>query len=242
MVFVPPLAEEMNRCRRQMTVAARSLAAHGYNVVIPDLHGTGDSAGEFVAATWAGWVDDIRTVLDWLSNSGVAVAAVVGLRVGCALAAEAVAAAGVSVPRSVFWQPVFSGDAWLRQFLRIRIAGNLGSATTETVASLQARLQSGEALTVAGYRLTPELAGALADLELNRLLGAHLGETLLLTIRRSASSTRKDSETSEIRILPGAAGDVRTLYGQPFWIAGEPVVNHELIDVSIEFIRHGLTD
>jgi len=41
----PPFAEEMNKCRAMVSAQARELANIGVAVVVPDLYGTGDSAG-----------------------------------------------------------------------------------------------------------------------------------------------------------------------------------------------------
>ena len=47
-LFLPPFGEEMNRSRRHVAEAASAFAAAGWLVAVPDLFGTGDSAGEFV--------------------------------------------------------------------------------------------------------------------------------------------------------------------------------------------------
>jgi len=41
----PPFAEEQNRTRRAVQLAARRMVRHGCSVLLLDLHGTGDSAG-----------------------------------------------------------------------------------------------------------------------------------------------------------------------------------------------------
>ena len=44
-LYLHPLAEEMNRSRRMAALQARALAAAGCEVLQPDLLGCGDSAG-----------------------------------------------------------------------------------------------------------------------------------------------------------------------------------------------------
>ena len=63
-VHVPAFAEEMNKSRAMVSRQARALAARGYAVVVPDLYGTGDSAGELREATWALWQRNVEAVLD----------------------------------------------------------------------------------------------------------------------------------------------------------------------------------
>lgn len=57
----PPFGEEMNKSRRTLAWSARHFARHGWAVLALDLGGTGDSAGDFGDATWAGWIDDARS-------------------------------------------------------------------------------------------------------------------------------------------------------------------------------------
>ena len=46
-LYLHPFAEEMNKCRPMLALTARQLAARGVQVLAVDLHGTGDSSGEF---------------------------------------------------------------------------------------------------------------------------------------------------------------------------------------------------
>ena len=46
LVCVQPFAEEANLSRRVLVAQARRLAARGVAVLVPDVYGTGDSAGE----------------------------------------------------------------------------------------------------------------------------------------------------------------------------------------------------
>jgi len=59
LVYIHPFAEEMNRSRRMAALQARALAAQGIGVLLLDLHGCGDSAGDFGDASWDGWLRDI---------------------------------------------------------------------------------------------------------------------------------------------------------------------------------------
>ena len=65
-VYVHPLAEEMNKSRRMAALQSRALAAVGCAVLRIDLHGCGDSSGDFADASWEDWVDDVVAACGWL--------------------------------------------------------------------------------------------------------------------------------------------------------------------------------
>src|SRR5262245_5413710 len=71
-LFVPPFAEEMNKSRRQVMLAARALAAAGFGVLLSDLYGTGDSGGEFADGRVAAWRSDLLSGAGALEQEGFA--------------------------------------------------------------------------------------------------------------------------------------------------------------------------
>ena len=58
-LYVHPLAEEMNKSRRMAALQARALAASGWFVLQVDLFGCGDSDGDFGDADWQRWLADV---------------------------------------------------------------------------------------------------------------------------------------------------------------------------------------
>lgn len=159
-VHVHAFAEEMNKARRMVAMQARALAAGGAAVLVPDLHGCGDSDGEFGDATWPQWVDDVVTAVQWLRarHSDVTEVWLWGLRAGCLLAVEA--ARRLPQPTNLlFWQPSVAGKLVLQQFLRLKLAAELqasgGRGVTE---ALRKALAAGLSVEIAGYTLQPGLA------------------------------------------------------------------------------------
>lgn len=71
-LLLPPFAEEMNKSRRMIALAARAFAAAGAEVLVMDLLGCGDSSGDFGDASWDDWVDDLRLGADWLRRRAAA--------------------------------------------------------------------------------------------------------------------------------------------------------------------------
>jgi len=160
-VYVHPLAEEMNCSRGVVARQARLFAAAGFAVLQLDLHGCGDSSDDFGDATWAGWQADVHLACDTLQKEISAPLCLWGLRAGALLAAQ-VARQRPDAPALLLWQPLWNGALGLRQLLRLKLAGELmtgGEGGGSKV--LRQKLQAGETLEIAGYRLSPALAAAL---------------------------------------------------------------------------------
>ena len=165
-VYVHPFAEEMNKSRRMAALQAKAMAAAGYSVLQIDLHGCGESSGDFGDATWASWVDDVTLACDWLQQRCDSDLWLWGLRTGCLLAC--VAAERIGTPSQLLlWQPVVSGRQFLQQFLRLKIASEmLGGDSKGLMDRLRKQLAQGESVEIAGYQLSSDLATGLEKAEL----------------------------------------------------------------------------
>lgn len=163
LVYVHPFAEEMNKSRRMAALQARAFAARGIAVLQIDLQGCGDSAGEFVDARWDGWKADLAVACAWLAARTGREVGLWGLRLGALLALDYAREASHPVERLLLWQPVTNGAAFLTQFLRLRLAGELLQEQKEgsSTQALRAQLAAGIPLDVAGYTLHPALAAAI---------------------------------------------------------------------------------
>lgn len=160
-LVVPPFAEEMNRCRAMVSLQARAWAAQGVGTLVLDPYGTGDSAGEFVEATWDQWLDDLRKGIAWLEAQGNGCRALLALRLGAVMAGE-LARGCASVRHLLLWQPVLSGKTFFTQFLRIRIAAEMNLPDrVKTTQELRQMSAAGQAVEVSGYEVCVELATAL---------------------------------------------------------------------------------
>lgn len=94
---------------------AGMLAREGWHALRFDYYATGDSAGESADGSLAQWTADVATAVGELRDvAGVQRVALVGMRLGAALALRATAA-GARVSDLVLWDPVVSGAAYLAQ-------------------------------------------------------------------------------------------------------------------------------
>lgn len=241
LVYLPAFAEEMNRSRRMAALQARRLAALGVDVLLLDPFGTGDSGGDFAEARWETWREDATAAMAWLGARCDGQVGLWGLRVGALLAAEVAADAALRPGRLLLWQPVISGDRFLTQFLRLRVAaGMAGSAGKESASGLRARLQQGEALEIAGYELAPALAEAIAGRDLGSLLEplAGLPVDLLEVAGGDApaigSATQRLLETSSSQ---GRCVRAHAVSGEHFWSLQEITLAPALLDATEDLFR-----
>ena len=175
-------------------------------------------------------------------DRGVPVDALIGLRLGCALAVDALTAAGRNVRQAVFWQPVPAGAQFMTQFLRLRVAASMMEGDSkEGVNELKEKLRAGIPLEVAGYELSPRLWAEIDSKDLLKSLSGNLGQLLIAEV----GSTRDGTLSPAGRRLAEAAGRVGIpvdgcrVEGEPFWTTTEIVVNRDLQSVTEEFLIAG---
>ena len=165
-LYIHPFAEEMNKSRRMAALQSRALAAAGYTVLQIDLLGCGDSSGDFGDASWQDWIDDVVRGAQWLTERVQAPLWLWGLRVGCLLAVEAARLIPADT-NFLFWAPVSAGKQSLQQFMRLKLASDLGDGNAKTaMTEMRDALANGTAVDIAGYRLSPALAAGLEQASL----------------------------------------------------------------------------
>ena len=116
-LLVPPLLHELPRSRRFLAEVANEFAGMGFPCLRFDFHGTGDSSGESDALDFASMQRDLDLAAEALrTRTGVARVAVVAWR-GSALAVQAWLARGGRAQAVVLWEPIWNGEAWLRELI-----------------------------------------------------------------------------------------------------------------------------
>lgn len=164
LVLLQPFAEEANKSRRMLGECARAAAASGWRVLLGDVFGTGDSAGDFSEASWDIWLADVRRFCDEVSSNVPLV--MCGLRLGALLIADALRG-GLRPDAVLLLNPVTSGKLALTQFLRIGAASELGSDASARIDTrgLREQLGRGETVEIAGYGLSSALASGIEACE-----------------------------------------------------------------------------
>lgn len=233
-LFVPPFAEEMNRCRAMVAMQARELARLGIGTLVLDLFGTGDSAGDFVDATWDQWLADLRAGLDWLRRHGQGCSSLWGLRLGAVLASQ-LAAADPAIDRLLLWQPVLDGKAFFTQFLRIRIAADMNLPDrVKTTGEWRQRLAGGESAEISGYRIGPALA---QQIDAARFDAGALRQGTALSwfeVVPEAGAEMAPASAQAIERLRGGGAriDAEVVTGPAFWHVHERELAPALIEAT----------
>jgi exosortase A-associated hydrolase 2 len=234
LLLLPPFGEEMNKSRRTLAWSARSFARHGWAVLALDLGGTGDSAGDFGDATWAGWLEDVGCALDLMKRRFGTQPTLWGVRGGSLLAA----AVDGEAHDVLLWQPVINGDAYLTQLLRLRVANDaFAGREGTTTKQLRAQLEAGETLEVAGYDLNPELVLPLGR---TSLAAWQPGDRRIAWLETGSETDGQPSPAGR-RVVDdwaarGTPADLRWVRGEPFWLTQDISENTTLAQASIELL------
>jgi exosortase A-associated hydrolase 2 len=219
-VYVHPFCEEMNKARRMAARQSRRLAAAGHAVLQIDLFGCGDSSGELRDARWHTWKRDVGAAIGWLKARVGGPVSLWGLRLGATLAADVARDPGLGVEHLILWQPVGSGELFLRQFLRLRLAAEMlaEGAAQSGVRELREALARGSPLEIAGYDLHPQLAAEIEALRLADLVPAakrvHWLEVVAQAEPELGPASRRTLAAWQAKGLDVRAAAVT---GEPFW-------------------------
>ena len=232
-LVLPPFAEELNKSRRMIALAARALQAAGIHVLLLDLYGTGDSGGDFGDATLAIWRDDVRHATGWLAGRGVTRVDVLAVRGGALLLEDFAPPTGIAPGQVVLWQPVTSGRLLVTQFLRLYVAEAMGgsgpSPHARAVLELDGRVE------VAGYMLSRELVSGLEGV-VDPL--AHTGpwesfdwlEVSAAGVNAPVAASRRSIAAMRAR---GQRVQELAVEGEPFWATPEIAVVPTLVEATV---------
>ena len=217
---------------------SRALASAGFSVLQIDLHGCGDSSGDFADVSWQHWIDDVLTACAWLRGRDAAHAKaplwIWGLRVGCLIAVQA--AAQLDEPSNFcFWQPTIAGQQALQQFMRLRLASDMGSGNSKgLMGQMRQQLADGKSIDIAGYQLPPALAQGLQAAQLLPVADERVGRVEWLELSSNpdyllspvAEQVKKRWEDA------GYSTSINIASGPAFWQTTEIEDAAELIELT----------
>ena len=240
-LVIPPIGEEMNKCRPMLASQARALATRGFDVLLVDLFGTGDSAGEFAEASWEQWNDDINVAWNWLAARRPAAIHVLAVRSG-ALFVEVLTHSRTPTPvqtpqsKLVLWQPVTKGADFWRQILRLRLAGQSIRGSQQQLTP-QELLDREGSIEIAGYRYSSSLVQSLGGAAVSPQNVAAYSATLWAEVSGVGDAALSPSGQRTVQQLQSAGANITThaLNGEPFWTTPEIASVPRLVSLTSDF-------
>jgi hypothetical protein len=135
----------------------------------------------------------------------------------------------------LLWQPVVSGRIHLTQFLRVKLASDVvaGGGAGEGTRALRETLQSGQAIEVAGYALSPTLARALDDVAF--ACPEHVTSVVWLEVGGGNAPSLAPASRDAVEALrgPGRRVEAQAVGGASFWQTVEIEHAPALIDATV---------
>lgn len=230
-LFVGAFAEERKASVRPIVEMARSLAHGGMPCARIDFRGTGDSSGESTSISLESMVADVVSSAEALAPelrcSGVAL---VGLRLGAAIAHLAAARLKPLLRAAVLMEPVISGETYARELMRkqaIRKMLTKGSAAGEGEGA-----SNDGPFDLDGLGLDRTFLDELSTIDLNGSVAAC--RTLLVQI--GARRTLRPA-MAKLAAALGAEARAEVLVAEPFWLQTEYVDPAPAIEVVRGFVR-----
>ena len=201
-VLCPPLGEEGRAAHRTYRSLAQELASRGFAALRFDYDGCGDSAGRADdPGRPQAWLQSIGHARRYLEESGATSTALVGMRVGATLAAEA--CVGDLPAALVLWDPCASGRSFLREGQSLYAFAGSGAPP-----------QDGRVHTP-GFQYDAETRTALSELKLASALG-HVADAPILVLERLIDDSREPRERAKgCRRHDDERGRTGRLVGKP---------------------------
>lgn len=239
-VFVPPFAEELNKSRRMVAIAAEAFAEQGWLVVQLDPLGCGDSPGLFGEATWKAWLDDLTGAWVFAAREAPDVPVVLwSLRAGSLLASDWLNQQSTQA-HLLMWQPVMAGKQHLVQFIRLVTASGLANAENARSAAAEARndLKSGRSVEIAGYQLGAELAAEL-DASVVELPDTFKKAVHAIEVSGSEGRQVSPSLSKALAAMEACGIDAcgSVVAGPSFWLTQEIELAPDLIPASLSALE-----
>jgi exosortase A-associated hydrolase 2 len=236
-LLFPPFAEELNKCRRMISLQARRFADRGMSALVVDLYGTGDSAGDFGEARWDIWQRDLARAVDYLAQRGHSNITFWCIRAGALLLSDWRKLSPVSPERILLWTPVINGSRVVDNFLRLKVVAEIDRSIS--VGGLRDELSDGSTLQVAGYELSRSMAACLDRADLRSALSAYVECPILwMDVYTKPRGTLQPAAARALAELVEDGHNIEgfSVVGPQFWSTVEVTVAPELLDATARMI------
>ena len=227
-LIIPPLFEELNRSRAILARQSRALADRGFEVVLPDLTGTGDSFGELADATVAVWGKNIEAVADWMENRGLSLTGFIAVRAGSLLLDSLLNRFSIAV----LWSPIAKGSLVTNALVRLRLAGEMtSSADSKAVRDdFLNEMRDCGSVEIAGYEITEALYKSISNATFD-LQNTNRTEVYCIDVRSDGNAEASRAIRNIAATSQGSAHTV-VVEGSQFWNVVELVDVPELEEAT----------
>jgi len=224
-LIIPPFAEELNNSRRMIADQARLLAGEGFDVLCLDFFGTGDSQGEFVEASWDIWIENLHKAYAWLIEVSSTVHFLT-VRTGSLLAVDFLSKYSLDVKDVVMWQPVVSGELFIKQLLRIRIASQAFRGIKETSQALLDELEVRDVIEISGYEINRQLIQSISGRKLSlEKFNVNAMHVIEIGVGNSVG-------VSSLRAPQAKIFTVESVNGSQYWANIEAPISYALLQAT----------
>ena len=233
-IFVPPFAEEMNRSRRMYVLCARLLASMGLEAVCFDYAGTGDSEGEWGSFSIADWQTNLRDVYQSVRQAGISDISLIGVRFGALLIAQTLIVNDLNINKCILWDPIESGEAFMRQLIRIKIAAAMAEESRKiSTQDVLADLERQGYVEIGGYHLADSMIKAMNELTLSKTIDTLINATDLHWM--ALSRLNKGSASTIPACVPEELAEnltVHSIKDTKFWMQQEVTISPLLLQAT----------
>jgi pimeloyl-ACP methyl ester carboxylesterase len=182
-VLCYPWGSEYVHAHRSLRQLSSMLNAAGIHTLRFDYHGTGDSAGDMTDVRLMDWEADIQTAMTELRDiTNATQVALVGLRLGGALAAKVASRTDVKVSSLVLWDPVLDGEEYISE---LHCESRTGAEAGRRPVARPAELGGGHE--ILGFPMTHNMAREIRNIDMISLVPA-LPERSLMIVSHSLAS------------------------------------------------------
>lgn len=223
-LLAPPIGEELNRCRLAIATAARLWARAGWTTLVADLHGTGDSGGDFGDATVERWRDDLRRCWQWLQRACDGEQVLWAVRGGALLALSLLDECDVK--RVALWAPQFSGREAVDSVLRLATAAE-ALAQRDGQPPVRERIRREGVIEIGGYRWSDALLAAIEGLGDGGTRALDGRDVLWLEPAGRNVGPSPETHARPVPVADGAA----------FWRTAEPVAAPAWAETTAAWLR-----
>lgn len=186
-LVVPPLFEEMNRCRPLSGHLAKCLAASGITVETFDYSNTGDSSGDFVDANFDSWWREVAQIYQALKDNYRRVS-IVAIRSAALTLMHWLQSSEVNVDDILLLAPVADGSEITHTLIKTTQAQMLFAGKRQSETEIRQTLQTAGSYEFSGYEVSQDLFAALEAVSLTSANRTVCNRFALLSWSRSDSA------------------------------------------------------